>query len=55
MLQGLDTGYEGKFDFAPRREPPSRPYLLASVPRTGSTLLSHLLWRTGCLGAPLET
>jgi LPS sulfotransferase NodH len=28
--------------------------LLASVPRTGSTLLSHVLWRTGYLGAPLE-
>ena len=54
MLDGIDTGYEGKFDFPQRREPPSRPYLLASVPRTGSTLLSHLLWRTGCLGAPLE-
>ena len=54
MFQGLDTGYEGKFDFAPRREPPSTPFLLASVPRTGSTLLSLLLWRTGCLGAPLE-
>jgi LPS sulfotransferase NodH len=54
MLTGIDTGYEGKFDFPQRRDPPARPYLLASVPRTGSTLLSHLLWRTGCLGAPLE-
>lgn len=54
MLQGIDTGYEGKFDFPQRMEAPSRPYLFASVPRTGSTLLSHLLWRTGCLGAPLE-
>lgn len=24
------------------------------MPRAGSTFLSHLLWRTGCLGAPLE-
>jgi LPS sulfotransferase NodH len=54
MLHGIDTGYEGKFDFPQRSEPPAKPYLLASVPRTGSTLLSHLLWRTGCLGAPLE-
>jgi LPS sulfotransferase NodH len=30
------------------------PYLLASVPRSGSTYVSHLLWRTGCFGAPLE-
>lgn len=55
MLDGIDTGYEGKFDFpagGPRG--PERPYLLAAIPRTGSTWLSHLLWRTGCLGAPLE-
>ena len=50
----VDTGYEGKFDFAPRRERPERTYLLASVPRAGSTFFSHVLWRTGCLGAPLE-
>src|SRR3954471_24982812 len=28
--------------------------MLASIPRTGSTFLSHALWQTGCLGAPLE-
>lgn len=33
---------------------PARPWLLATVPRTGSTFVSHLLWGTGCLGAPLE-
>lgn len=49
-----DTGYEGKFDFPRRSELPEFPYMLASVPRTGSTWFSHLLWRTGCLGAPLE-
>lgn len=54
MRDGIDTGYEGKFDFPPRDGAPERPYLLAAVPRSGSTLLSHLLWRTGCLGAPLE-
>lgn len=54
MLHGIETGYEGKFDFPPRSVPPSRTYMLASVPRTGSTYLSHLLWQTGCLGAPLE-
>lgn len=49
----MDTGYEPKFDFprAPRLE---TFYLIATVPRTGSTYLSHLLWGTGCLGAPLE-
>jgi LPS sulfotransferase NodH len=50
----VDTGYEGKFDFPPRSDGPERTYLLASVPRAGSTFFSHVLWRTGCLGAPLE-
>src|SRR6476646_5101707 len=54
MLTHIDTGYEGKFDFPPRPQGPDLTYLLASVPRAGSTYFSHLLWRTGCLGAPLE-
>ena len=54
MLDNFDTGYEGKFDFPPRVQAPERTYLLASLPRAGSTYLSHLLWRTGSLGAPLE-
>jgi trehalose 2-sulfotransferase len=49
-----DTGYEGKFDFPRRSELPGLAYMLASVPRTGSTWFSHLLWQSGCLGAPLE-
>jgi len=52
MLDGVETGYEGKFDFPGRA--PELAYLLATVPRTGSSFLSHVLWRTGCLGAPLE-
>ena len=54
MLEGIDTGYEEKFDFPFRDLPPRQFYLLATVPRTGSSWLSHLLWQTGCLGAPLE-
>lgn len=54
MLTHIDTGYEGKFDFPARPQGPAVTYLLASVPRAGSTYFSHLLWRTGCLGAPLE-
>jgi LPS sulfotransferase NodH len=50
----FDTGYEGKFDFPDHGQRPDTVYMLASVPRSGSTFLSHLLWRTGCLGAPLE-
>jgi len=54
MLLGVETGYEAEFDFPLYQPPPPRPYLLASVPRSGSTYVSHLLWQTGCLGAPLE-
>ena len=54
MLEGIETGYEEKFDFPYRDAPPERVYILASVPRSGSTYLSHLLWQSGCLGAPLE-
>lgn len=54
MLTALDTGYEGKFDFPLWRGRPAVPWLLATVPRTGSSWLSHMLWATGCLGAPLE-
>jgi LPS sulfotransferase NodH len=54
MLEGIETGYEERYDFPHRAAAPERTYLLASVPRTGSTFVSHLLWRTGCLGAPLE-
>ena len=50
----IDTGYEGKFDFPAHQGSPEITYLLASVPRAGSTYFSHVLWRTGCLGAPLE-
>ena len=54
MPWAVDTGYEGKFDFPLRSKKPERTYLLVSVPRAGSTFFSHVLWRTGCLGAPLE-
>lgn len=54
LLDNIDTGYEGRFDFPPFARRPEVAYLLASVPRAGSTYFSHVLWRTGCLGAPLE-
>ena len=52
-IDRIVTGYEQHFDF-PRFDGDPKPYLLATVPRSGSTYVSHLLWRTGCLGAPLE-
>ena len=54
MLDIPDTGYEGRFDFAWAGQQPERLYMLATVPRSGSTWFSHLLWQSGCLGAPLE-
>ena len=54
MLVGIDTGHEGKFDFPRRMTAPERTYMIATVPRTGSSWFGHLLWQTGCLGAPLE-
>lgn len=54
MKPGAVTGYEAQFDFPARQGLPDQAYLLASVPRSGSTYVSHLLWATGCLGAPLE-
>jgi LPS sulfotransferase NodH len=53
-MDAIETGYEAKFDFPERNGPPALRYLLATTPRSGSTYVSHLLWRTGCLGAPLE-
>ena len=41
-------------DFPRRIEKPTTRLMIASIPRTGSTLLCTLLWRTGVLGAPME-
>ncbi|MXP28497.1 hypothetical protein GRI58_06640 [Porphyrobacter algicida] len=54
MSESLTTGHERRFDFPVFTGNFWRPYLLASVPRTGSSLLAHLLWETGVLGSPLE-
>ena len=54
MLAGIETGHEPRFDFPPGGRPPELFYMIATMPRTGSSYLSHLLWGTGCLGAPLE-
>lgn len=54
MIEGIVTGYEANFDFPTWAGLPRLPWLLASLPRAGSTWLSHELWASGCLGAPLE-
>lgn len=33
---------------------PPKTYVVASIPRTGSTMLCRMLWRAGCVGAPKE-
>lgn len=53
-LEAIETGYEEHYDFPRREALPERAYMLATTPRSGSSYLSHVLWRTGCLGAPLE-
>lgn len=46
--------YSRQFDFPLRVDPPSLRYMIATMPRSGSTLFSLSLWRTGSLGAPME-
>ena len=38
----------------PAGEASPKTYVVASIPRTGSTLLCRMLWRAGCVGAPKE-
>lgn len=46
--------YERPFDF-PDPVPPVRlDYMVASIPRSGSTYFASALWRRGSLGAPME-
>jgi LPS sulfotransferase NodH len=54
MRGGIETGLEPRFDFPTGGKPPELFYMIATLPRTGSSWFSHLLWGTGCLGAPLE-
>ena len=49
MLNQIDTGYEGKFDFAQRLEGPALTYLLASVPRR------EVRTSVICCGAPVAS
>jgi LPS sulfotransferase NodH len=49
-LAGL---YGAAWDFPPA-EKPLLDYAICFAPRTGSNLLAHALWRTGCFGSPLE-
>jgi LPS sulfotransferase NodH len=46
--------YQEEFDFAHRDESPTMQYMIATIPRSGSTYFALELWRTGVLGAPME-
>ncbi len=47
-------GFEDEaYDFASPTDP-KRFYMIASTPRSGSTLLAQHLWRSGIMGAPHE-
>lgn len=53
MSVWLDPRNGPEFD-CPVERGPSQRYVVASVPRSGSTLLCRLLWDIGCVGAPKE-
>lgn len=45
---------KNEFDFPLWSGKPKITYTIAATPRSGSTLLSAMLWRSGWFGAPLE-
>ena len=53
-MDAIARTYLCNYDFNRRLIPPSKEYMLATLPRSGSTFLSLELWRTGALGAPVE-
>lgn len=46
--------YDDEFDFPSFDAQPSLEYMLAALPRSGSTFLATEMWRTGVMGAPME-
>lgn len=46
--------YDSEFDFPIRSEPHRLELMIASTPRSGSTIFTEYLWSTGVLGAPME-
>ncbi|MGN6481159.1 Stf0 family sulfotransferase [Luteibacter sp.] len=46
--------YEAHMDFNCFGEPPKTSYMLATVPRSGSTYCAVRLWQSGAMGAPME-
>ena len=46
--------YSKEFDFDHYTGDPVMTYMVASIPRSGSTYFLLKLWEAGCLGAPME-
>lgn len=53
-MHHIALSYQKYGDFPRREDLPSLQYMLATAPRSGSTMLALLMWRTGLLGAPME-
>lgn len=53
-MHHIALSYQAGGDFPRRHAGPELQYILATSPRSGSTYLATLLWRTGLLGAPME-
>ncbi|WDE02270.1 Stf0 family sulfotransferase [Thalassomonas actiniarum] len=50
----LNDLYSKHYDYARRSGKPLSSYMIATTPRSGSTLLGLKLWQTGVLGGPTE-
>jgi LPS sulfotransferase NodH len=46
--------YQAEFDYPMSISPPSKTVMIATLPRSGSTIFCEHLWQTGCIGAPME-
>lgn len=53
-MQGILDLYSDAYDFPSFEGRPSTSYMLAAIPRSGSTHLAMQLWKTGVLGSPME-
>jgi trehalose 2-sulfotransferase len=53
MVHVINRLYSPEFDY-PKYSRKSVNYMIASLPRSGSTYFAIKLWRTGVLGAPME-
>ena len=54
MTDAIVSTYLEKFDFPLFCDTPTLKYMIAAVPRSGSTSFANTMWSTGCLGCPLE-